>query len=77
MIVENFSQLIGTNSRECVVMAGLHEDRRSYPTLEWIGSDGTIRAPQALGPAITVGFDNTPELDVAVSAPEGSNLHEY
>ena len=58
-------------------MAGLHEDRRPHSTLEWLGSDVTVGALQALGPAITVGFDNTPELDGARSAPEVSILHDY
>ncbi|KAM0799054.1 hypothetical protein BDR22DRAFT_890875 [Usnea florida] len=51
-------------------MAGLKENRRSHSTLEWFGSDGTVGVPQALGPAITVGFDSTPEVDGATSAPE-------
>ena len=58
-------------------MAGLKENRRSHSTLEWLGSDATVGVPQALGPAITVGFDNTPELDGATSAPEVSNLQDY
>lgn len=72
-IAKYSSQLIITKSREYVTMTGLQEDRRSYSTLEWLGSDGTAGVPQALGPAVTVGFDNTPELDGTASAPEVSN----
>ena len=51
-------------------MARLQEGRRSYSTLERLRDDDTVRAPQALGPATTVGLDNAPELDGANSAPE-------
>ena len=53
-------------------MATLQEEPRSYSTLERLQDDETIRAPQALGPATTAGFDDTPEVDSANSAPEVS-----
>ena len=77
LIAKHLSQLITTESRECVVIAGLQEDRRFHSTLERLRDDDTIRAPQALGPATIVGFDNGPELDGANIAPEVSNLHGY
>ena len=55
-------------------MTRLQEDRISYSTLERFRDDDTVRAPQALGPATTVGFDHTPELDGANSAPEVSKF---
>ena len=58
-------------------MAGLQEDRSFHSTLERLRDDDTGRAPQALGPAIIVGFDKGSELDGAVLAPEVSNLHGY
>ena len=51
-------------------MATLQEEPRSYSTLERLQDDQTIRAPQALGPATTAGFDDTPEVDGTNSAPE-------
>lgn len=53
-------------------MATPQEDPRSYSTLERFQDDETVRAPQALGPATTVGFDDTLEVDGANSAPEVS-----
>lgn len=65
LIAKHLSQLITTKSRECVVMAGLQEDRKSHSTLEWLGRNSIVGVPQALRPTITVGFDNTPELEGA------------
>ena len=53
-------------------MATLQEDPRSYSTLQRFQDDETVKAPQALGPATTVGFDETPEVDGAKLAPEVS-----
>ena len=60
-----------------MVMARIQEDGGPYSTLERLRDDETVRAPQALGPATVVGFDNTPELDGANSAPEVSNTHDH
>ena len=60
-----------------MIMAKTQEDGGPYSTLERLGDDDTIRAPQALGPATIVNFENDPELDGANSAPEVSNLHGY
>ena len=60
-----------------VIMAGIQEDGGPYSTLERLRDDDTVMAPQALGPATIVGFDNTPEIDGANSAPEVSNFHDY
>ena len=53
-----------------MTMATSQKDPRSYSTLERFQDDETVRAPQALGPAITFGFDDTLEVDGAHSAPE-------
>ena len=58
-----------------MTMAGLQEGPRSYSTLERLQDDETVRAPQALGPATTVAFDATPEVDGAPLGPEVS-IHE-
>ena len=58
-----------------MTMAMLQEGPRTYSTLERFQDDETVRAPQALGPATTAGFDNTPEVDGTISAPEVS-IHE-
>ena len=58
-------------------MAGLQENQRSHSNLERLRDDDTGRAPQALGPATIVGFDNGLELDGAKLAPEVSSLHDY
>ena len=55
-----------------MTMARLQERPRSYSTLERFQDDETVRAPQALGPATTAGFDDTPEVDSASCAPEVS-----
>lgn len=55
-----------------MTMATPQEDPRSYSTLERFQDDETLRAPQALGPATTVGFDDALEVDGADSAPEVS-----
>ena len=55
-----------------MTMAGLQEDPRSYSTLERLQDDETVRAPQALGPATTASFDDTPEVDGPNAAPEVS-----
>ena len=67
-------QLTGTSFKGFVIMARLPGDQVSYSTLELFRDDNTSRAPQALGPLTTVGFDNTPELDGANSAPEVSKF---
>ena len=55
-----------------MTMATLQEDPRFYSTLERFQDDETVKAPQALGPATTVGFDETPEVDGVNLAPEVS-----
>ena len=55
-----------------MTMARLQEDPRSYSTLERLQDDETVRAPQALGPATTASFDDTPEVDGPNAAPEVS-----
>ena len=55
-----------------MTMVRLPERPRSYSTLERFQDDETVRAPQALGPATTASFEDTPEVDGATSAPEVS-----
>ena len=63
-----------------MTMATLQEFSRTYSTLERFQDDQTVRAPQALGPATTVAFDATPEVDGAPLGPEVSihiNAHGF